>query len=171
MPVNLELKARIRSCAEARARAESGGAHFQGILRQLDTYFHVRRGRLKLREHAQGPAELIHYERAEDSLERWSNYRTIPVADPGAMKAALSEALGILAEVRKERTLFLYRGARIHLDRVEGLGEYIEFEVPAGVEGETAGIMRELRGIFGVADDAIEKHSYSDIILEGSSGS
>jgi predicted adenylyl cyclase CyaB len=171
MPVNLELKARIRSCAEARGRAESGGAQFQGILRQVDTYFHVRNGRLKLREHAQGSAELIYYERAEDSPERWSDYMTIPVADPGDLKAALSAALGVLAEVRKERTLFLYRGARIHLDRVEGLGEFIEFEVPVGEAPETAEVMRELRGIFGVADEAVEKHSYSDIILSGSSGS
>jgi predicted adenylyl cyclase CyaB len=159
MSVNLELKARIRSCANAAAQAESGGAQFQGILRQVDTYFVVRSGRLKLREEAGGRAELIAYERPEEHSERWSEYRTVPVADPGGLKMVLAGTLGVLAEVKKERHLYLYRGARVHLDHVEGLGEFIEFEVPAEGEGRTAVIMRDLREMFRVKEEEIEKHS------------
>ena len=162
---NLELKARIGSMERAEERARASGAVFRATLNQTDTYFHVRRGRMKLREQEGLPAELVVYEREELSEERKSHYRRIPVQDPGALAVGLSESLGILAVVRKERRLFIYRGSRIHLDRVEGLGEFLEFEVPDPGEAEPAELMRELREIFQIESASIEKHSYSDMIL------
>jgi predicted adenylyl cyclase CyaB len=40
----------------------------------------------------------------------------------------LASALGIMAEVRKERTLLMRGNIRLHLDRVEGLGDFGEIE-------------------------------------------
>ena len=37
--------------------------------------------------------------------------------------------LGAQGCVRKRREVWLYRNARIHLDTVEGLGQFIEIEV------------------------------------------
>lgn len=162
---NLELKARIGSIERAEKQARASGAVFKRILIQTDTYFHVRRGRMKLREQEGLPAELVVYEREEVAEERKSDYRRIPVQDSGAMKIGLSDALGILVVVRKERRLFTYRGARIHLDSVDGLGTFLEFEVPDPGEAPPTEVMRELRDIFQVESTSIERHSYSDMIL------
>ena len=169
MPMNLELKARVRSRRGAEAHARGAGARECGILRQTDTYFNVPKGRLKLREISGSGAELIQYERTEDSSERWSTYRTIPIADPESLKQALTETLGIRVVVRKERTLFLLRGARIHLDDVEGIGSFVEFEVPSPGGEEPTALMRDLRAIFHISEELVEKGSYSDLILAKSS--
>jgi len=164
MPVNLELKARIASLEAAEARARAAGAGFRDTLSQVDTYFRVAHGRLKLREQKGGPSELIYYERAEDTAERWSSYEKEPVAEPEALTRMLSRALGVLAVVAKERRLYLYRGARIHLDEVRGLGSFVEFEVPATDE-ETSEIMKELRQVLAIEERDVIKYSYSDMIL------
>lgn len=169
MPVNLELKARVQSRSGAESQARAAGARECGILRQTDTYFNVPKGRLKMREISGTGAELIQYERNEDSNERWSTYRTIPVADPEPLKQTLTEALGIRVVVRKERTLFLHRGARIHVDDVEGIGSFVEFEVPSPGSEDPKALMRELRKIFDINEELVEKGSYSDLILAKSS--
>lgn len=164
MPVNLELKARIASLEAAEARARASGLQFRVILPQVDTYFRVADGRLKLREQKGGPSELIYYERSEDTSERLSTYHTEPVADPARLVQLLSRALGILAVVAKERHLYFYRGARVHLDEVRGLGLFVEFEVPADAQG-TEEIMKELRQLFGIGEADVIKNSYSDMII------
>jgi predicted adenylyl cyclase CyaB len=169
VPTNLELKARVTSISRATEQARNAGAEERGVLFQTDTYFKVQRGRLKLRETADGAAELVQYERQEDSSERWSRYRKVDVCSAGVLKAALAESLGIVSVVRKERRLFFYRGARIHLDNVDGLGSFIEFEVPADREADPAALMKDLRGIFEIAEDSIEKGSYSDLLSVKSS--
>ncbi len=164
MPVNLELKARIASLEAAEARALAAGLQFRDILPQVDTYFRVANGRLKVREQKGGPCELIFYERSENTSERLSTYQKEPVTDPARLVQLLSRALGILAVVTKERRLYLYRGSRVHLDTVRGLGTFVEFEVPAEVEG-TEEIMTELRRLFGIEEADVIKNSYSDIIF------
>jgi adenylate cyclase class 2 len=169
VPTNLELKARLSSRARAEDRARGVGAEECEILRQTDTYFIVPRGRLKLRETEGKIAELIAYERAEDADERWSKYKKAEIVDPHGFKDTVAFNVGILAVVRKERKLFLYRGARIHLDEVEGLGSFIEFEVPSDGGENPLTLMQELRAIFQVAENDIEKGSYSDLLLSKSS--
>ena len=165
MATNLELKARVRSLDEACSSARACGATFQGILTQRDTYYRVVRGRLKLREFAEGGAELIFYERQEDTPERWSHYTKEPVGDGRAVGRVLSEAFGTLAIVQKRRRLFLYRGARIHVDDVEGLGSFVEFEVPGEESPEVLATMRELRAAFGITDPMVLRISYSDMVF------
>ncbi len=165
MPTNLELKAHLPSTSTAKTRALEAGAEECGILLQTDTYFHVSNGRLKLRETSGVGAELIQYDRAEDASERWSNYRKIAVSEPELLKRALTETLGVLVVVRKSRALFLYSGARIHLDQVEGLGPFLEFEVPSPGSTDPQALMRELRAIFDVRNELVEKGSYSDLLL------
>jgi predicted adenylyl cyclase CyaB len=169
VPTNLELKAHLSSRTRAEDQARRAGAEECGILRQTDTYFNVPRGRLKLREIAGSGSELVQYERREDSSERWSTYRKIDVPDPDALRSALEDALGVLTVVRKERELFLYRGARIHLDEVDGLGSFIEFEVPSGGGESPVHLMEDLRKIFQVDENDIEKGSYSHLLVGKSS--
>jgi predicted adenylyl cyclase CyaB len=169
VPTNLELKAHVASRTRAEDQARGAGAEECGVLRQTDTYFRVQTGRLKLRETAGSGAELVQYERREDANERWSSYRKIDVSDPDVLRTALADALGLLTVVRKERKLFLYRGARIHLDEVERLGSFIEFEVPSDGRENPVHLMQELRKIFQVDENDIEKGSYSDLLLAKSS--
>src|SRR5919202_297558 len=118
----VELKARDRDPGRSLERCMALGAEDRGELRQRDTYFAARRGRLKLREQEPGGAELIGYERADAAQARESRYRIAPVAEPEALRDALDAALGTTVVVDKRRRLFLWEGVRIHLDRVEGDG-------------------------------------------------
>jgi len=128
MPRNIELKARLRDLATARATAQSVCTVCLGIERQTDTYFHVPHGRLKLREIAGGAAVLIFYRRPDDAAAKASDYRLVPVSAPAELKKALAAALGIRAVVEKCREIFLADNVRIHLDEVVGLGSFLEFE-------------------------------------------
>src|SRR5919199_5865424 len=151
---NVELKARDADPARSLERCVALGAEDRGELRQRDTYFAARRGRLKLREQEPGGAELIAYERPDAAEARESRYRIAPVADPEALRDALDAALGTTVVVDKRRHLFLWEGVRIHLDRVDGLGDFVELE---GVAAEGSALAREgqlverLRAELGIA--------------------
>jgi adenylate cyclase class IV len=125
---NLELKARCGNLAHAARAALSLGAAPAGVLHQIDTYFHVPHGRLKLREISGKPGELIWYQRANSTGFRGSDYYVLPVIKFAETLAALTGALGVRGEVRKRRELYLWHNVRIHLDDVEGLGTFVEFE-------------------------------------------
>jgi predicted adenylyl cyclase CyaB len=128
MRTNIEIKARCHDMAAARRAARSAGARRAGVLHQIDTYFHVAHGRLKLRQIRDQRSELIWYDRPNRAAARDSNYCIVPLDDPMAMKALLSMSLGVRSVVRKRRELWMYRNVRIHLDQVDGLGNFIELE-------------------------------------------
>src|SRR3954470_6405532 len=164
---NVELKARDPDPERSLERCVALGAEDRGELRQRDTYFAARRGRLKLREQEPGAAELIAYERADEAQARESRYRIAPVREPEALREALDAALGTVVVVDKRRRLFLWQGVRIHLDRVEGLGAFVELE---GVAAAGSDLAREadqvarLRAELDIGDAAIEAASYSDLL-------
>src|SRR3954469_8092567 len=155
---NVELKARDPDPARSLARARALGAEDHGDLRQRDTYFAAPRGRLKLREQDPGGAELIAYERPDAAQARESRYRIAPVPDPDALRDALAASLGVTVVVDKRRRLLLWEGVRIHLDRVDGLGDFVELEgvAPAAsdLSAEGARVAR-LRAELEIADEAI----------------
>ena len=165
MPRNLELKCRIDSIEPACECALKLGALPGGVLRQTDTYFVVPHGRLKLRVHEDGPIELIAYERPDLSGERWSMYRKIDVTGLAGLTEALAGSLGILCIVAKRRFLFLTPNARIHVDEVEHLGAFLEFEVTAEDASVAERVMTELRKGFNVTAEKGIGGSYSDLLL------
>lgn len=138
MPRNIEVKARIDSVQALlpRARAVAGGEPV--AMTQDDTFFRVPHGRLKLREFSDGSAELIHYHRPDSGGAKASDYVRVPVPDAAALRDALARGCGVLGRVRKERLLLIAHAGgfntRIHLDRVQGLGDFMELEVV--LEGE-----------------------------------
>jgi len=128
---NIEIKARCDDLDRARSRAQAIGAEPAGILHQIDTYFPTKAGRLKLRQinsNGVDRAELIWYHRTNEATARESNYHVVPLMDASLMLAALSAGLGVRGSVRKRRDLLLWHNVRIHLDMVENLGPFIEFE-------------------------------------------
>ncbi len=165
---NIELKARERSREESLHACESLGAEDRGLLDQRDTYFEVPTGRLKLREQRGEGAQLISYQRPDAVQERRSEYRLVDVSQPQALLAALSDALGVRVVVSKQRHLYLWRGARIHLDEVVGLGRFPEFEAVAAANSDLSREERQvatLREAFKIDDGDLIAVSYSDLII------
>jgi homotetrameric cytidine deaminase len=129
--INVELKARDPDPQHTLESALALGADDRGELVQRDTYFARASGRLKLREQEPGEAELIAYARPDSPEPEVSSYTLAPVADPATLREALERAYGSTVVVAKRRRLLIWEGVRIHLDDVEGLGTFVEFEAVA----------------------------------------
>lgn len=164
MPRNLEIKARINDISNVLQVTKSLDLQFVGELNQCDTYFVVPKGRLKLRETNDSNAELIFYLREEATIQRESFFDIYPIIHPSKLKTILTSSLGIKAIVNKRRLLFLFNDTRIHIDEVDGLGNFIEFEVPIMSDStEAKSEMNYLIGQFGVHETDYIKCSYVDL--------
>uniref|UniRef100_A0A3Q3W7I9 CYTH domain-containing protein n=1 Tax=Mola mola TaxID=94237 RepID=A0A3Q3W7I9_MOLML len=129
MPSNVEIKAKVSDPARFAEKAAELSQSEGTIIRQHDTFFNCSQGRLKLRDFMNESGQLIFYERPDTDGPKLSRYSISPTSDPPSLRAVLSDALGVKGEVRKERRLFLIGQTRVHLDTVEGLGNYMELEV------------------------------------------
>ena len=165
MPINLELKAKITSPNKVLRTVRSIGNPAEELA-QTDTYFRVRKGRLKLRDVGERDGQLIFYERNEEKGERWSKYTILRVSRMKEMKDVLTKAFGVDVVVKKRRQVYIYkRIARIHIDRVAGLGRFIEFEViHKGDRKGSLQLYRELRKMFHIERRDIVRCSYADLI-------
>jgi adenylate cyclase class IV len=123
---NIEFKAELRDIEAARAQCAALGATREGAFRQRDTYYQLSDGRLKKREEPQETAVWIYYHRPDLVRPRMSNY-TILTSDQARLRWGVDDIEPWLA-VEKVRELWLLDNVRIHLDVVEGLGLYVEFE-------------------------------------------
>ena len=168
MPANVEIKARIDSVAALLplARALSDDAHPQ-LIHQDDTFFDVPHGRLKLRVFGDGSGELIHYHRRDADGPKLSDYVLAPVPEPESLREALTGACGLLGRVRKERILVLVGATRIHLDRVQGLGDFLELEVTlrdGQTEADGSLIAHGLMAQLGIAPSQLLSGAYLDLL-------
>lgn len=128
LPSNIEIKAHARNFEEMTSRAEKLSDTPVQIIPQEDIFFNTPHGRLKLRvlaEHAQ----LIYYTRPDQQGPKRSNYHITRSHDPENLKRVLELAYGIRGVIKKTRYLYLVGRTRIHLDDVEGLGQFMELEV------------------------------------------
>ncbi len=168
MPANVEIKARIASVEALlpRATALSEDSHPQ-LIHQDDTFFRVADGRLKLRVFGNGAGELIHYRRPNDEGPKRSDYRIAAIDECDTLREVLARACGLFGRVRKERLLVLVGQSRIHLDRVEGLGDFLEIEVvlqPGQSDAEGRAIALALMVSLGVAPQALLRGAYIDLL-------
>ncbi len=170
---NIELKARLTDLDAARAVAQRIATKRLGTQHQIDTYFHCRHGRLKLRQIDGLRSELVWYARVDQQGPKASDYRLVPVSNPETLKAALGAACGVWKVVEKRREIFLYHNVRIHLDDVVELGTFLEFEaVLSQASGSSAAIddatgraqLDKLIREFAIAADALLPGSYSDML-------
>lgn len=167
---NVELKAREHDRRRSLCACSSLGAEDRGVLVQRDTYFDVPTGRLKLREEDGAAAQLISYERADRAEERESRYRIAVIDSPAEVKAVLADAVGVKIEVAKRRRLFLLENVRIHLDDVEDLGRFVEFEAIATDDSDLSreqARVQALRRDFEISDADLIGISYCDLALGG----
>ena len=166
MPRNIEIKLRSNDLDAVRTRALQAGASDEGVLVQTDTFFRVANGRLKLREINGTAAELIAYTRADVAGAKASDYLVVPVTEPATMLAALTAACGVTRVVKKRRDLLLWKNVRIHLDRVEGLGDFVELESVVGKADEIMATtnLDELLGLLGLAGAEVIPVAYADLL-------
>jgi len=167
MPSNIEIKARLPAPAATRALAASISDTPPETLRQRDTFFRCDNGRLKLRELGSGVAELIAYTRPDTPGAKQSDYEITPVADPESLKAVLSHALGVTHVVEKTRVLLRVGQTRVHLDSVDGLGDFLELEVvlrPGQTAAEGQAIAADLMRRLGVRDADLCPGAYADMV-------
>jgi adenylate cyclase, class 2 len=165
--LNFEFKAHLHDQAHVRATLKRLRARFLGTDHQVDTYFRVPSGRLKVRE---GRLEnsLIHYRRTNTARARRSTVEMMLLPRRNSVRAILSRALGVWAVVDKRREIYFVGNVKIHLDRVRGLGTFVEVEAST-----RSGDIRTVRAqaakfqkLFAISPADIVPQSYSDLILE-----
>ncbi len=167
MESNFELKARIDSLAAAREVALRVATEHLGVQHQRDIFFNSPNGRLKLRILADDQGELIWYDRSDKPEGRESFYTIFRTDTPDALVAALTPALGTQVTVVKRREIFLCENVRIHLDQVEQLGDFIEFEAVLSPECDSAEGRRRVERLcreFGVGAEDIVSWAYADML-------
>lgn len=125
--LNVEIKARCEDPGRIRDILIAHKARFEGKDHQVDTYFNSREGRLKLRE---GTIEnaLIHYRRDNISGPKTSRVILFPTERRSRLKDILERANEVLCVVDKQREIFFIDNVKFHIDRVEGLGSFVEIE-------------------------------------------
>jgi predicted adenylyl cyclase CyaB len=166
MPRNVEIKARVVDWDKMLQRATAVADGPCKLLRQEDVFFKVPRGRLKLRIQ-DGASELIYYLRDNAKGPKESSYLCLAVPDPIATRHILGMIHGERGIIRKTRWLYMAGQTRIHLDRVEGLGDFLELEVvmrdDQSIEMGTA-IAGELMRRLGIEQDQLLERAYMDLV-------
>ena len=167
--INVEIKARSKQNDHIRDILISRNADFRGEDHQVDTYFQSSSGRLKLRE---GSIEnnLIYYERPDREGPKTSHcilYRN----EPGSsLKQVLEKSMGVKVVVDKKREIYFIDNIKVHLDRVSGLGNFLEIEAQSE-EGDLSEdhLMSQCKSLmqdFGIEESDLLKESYSDLLMK-----
>lgn len=167
MPSNVEIKARLRDRENVERLVRERADHGPELIVQEDVFFPCDAGRLKLRTFSYGRGELIFYRRLDTKGPTESEFFKAPTSDPTAMATAMKAALGEIGKVRKRRTLYLVGQTRIHLDEVEGLGDWLELEVvlePGQNTDVGARVAGDLMLAFGIREDDLEARAYIDLL-------
>jgi predicted adenylyl cyclase CyaB len=167
MPSNIEIKARVRDLAEMQRRAESLSDAPVRVIPQEDTFFHTEKGRLKLRLLAADQGQLIYYTRPDREGPKRSDYHIFYTPDPDSLKRVLELAYGIRGVVRKTRYLYQVGQTRVHLDDVEGLGQFLELEVvmqEGQNDAQGQAVAEELMARLGVEKTDLLEGAYMDLL-------
>ncbi|XP_072288305.1 adenylate cyclase CyaB-like [Pyxicephalus adspersus] len=170
MPRNVEIKAKIFNWEQTLQVCQELSKSNGEKISQRDIFFNTPQGRLKLRDFQDGRGQLIYYERPDMLGPKLSNYAISNTADPAGLEDVLTQALGVRGKVVKERFLFLVGQTRIHLDRVQDLGEFIELEVvltdsQTSQDGDL--IAQQLMNSLGISQENLLTGAYMDL-LQGS---
>lgn len=168
----VEIKARTTRTAKQRALLKAKNADFKGVDHQIDHYFNVPSGRLKLRsgniEHS-----LIFYQRSnqagpKDSSVALTRITSQELADSFAN--TLNQALGTWVKVDKQREIYFIDNVKFHLDEVVGLGHFIEIEAIGDSAEERESLLAQCEAYMaylGVQTEELVEDSYSDLLTKG----
>lgn len=168
MPINVEIKARTKAIKTIRKLLENQLARYVGLDHQVDTYFKITQGRLKLRE---GEIEnaLIHYARSNQAGPKTSEVLLYQSPTNSSLKAILTAALDTLVVVDKMREIYFIDNVKFHLDKVTDLGTFVEIEAidrdgSIGQEELTRQCQYYIE-LFQIEEKDLIPNSYSDLLL------
>lgn len=168
MHINFEFKAKTSDPDRLEQLLQQYNPRFVGEDHQIDTYFNVPSGRLKLRE---GTIEhaLIHYERPDYAAAKTSQVILYQHQPNDNLKAILVKTLGIKVVVDKRRRIYFVDNVKFHFDRVAQLGTFVEVEaIDAHGSLGMEKIQEQCRlyaGVFGLEPGDYIAQSYSDLLL------
>ena len=169
MARNIETKAKIKNIAGLTAKVVELADKGPLEIYQDDTFFACPNGRLKLRTFSAKEAELIFYRRPDQTGPKESVYSIAPVAAPDKIREVLSQAYGQTGRVIKHRTLFLIGRTRVHMDQVEGLGDFLELEVVLAENESTesgVAVANELLHKLGIPAENLIEGAYVDLLKQ-----
>jgi predicted adenylyl cyclase CyaB len=167
VPSNVEIKAVLNDIVSAQETAARLSGRVPETIRQEDVFFRCAGARLKLRILDSQRGELIRYERVDSAVPRCSHYLIAHTSDPGILRDILTQTLGVSGIVKKRRDLYLVGQTRVHIDRVEGLGDFLELEVVLRedqdeIEGRR--IAAELLSKFAIDGQQLVAKAYVDLL-------
>ncbi len=167
--LNIEIKAKCDDHEKIRQILKSRNADFKGIKHQIDTYFKVNNGRLKLRE---DNAEnfLVFYEREDKAGPKQSDVILFKSDLDSSLKEILLKSLGVLVVVDKQREIYSLENVKFHIDIVKNLGTFMEIEA---IDSDGAFVKEKLLeqcqnylNLFGILKSDLISVSYSDLLLK-----
>jgi len=167
MGKNVEIKAYATDFIGQSEIARSLSGDEPEVISQKDIFFNVPKGRLKLRLLAQDRAVLIYYNRSNHQGPKLSHYEYSETNDPEGLERLLTSAYGVKGTVIKTRYLYVSGRTRIHFDKVESLGGFIELEVVLSdsenlVDGEKE--MQKLMDGLGIKQNQLIEVAYVDLL-------
>jgi predicted adenylyl cyclase CyaB len=168
MARNIEIKARLGSIEAITAKVAALADQGPIEIPQDDTFFVCERGRMKLRVFSPTNGQLIFYQRPNQAGPKETFFVIASTAAPDALREVLSLAYGQAGRVRKHRTLYLIGRTRVHLDRVENLGDFLELEVLLS-EGESPEVgvaeAHNLMDLLGITKAQLIEGAYVDLLM------
>jgi adenylate cyclase, class 2 len=170
--LNVEIKARCTNSNRIEAFLKNQNARFVGIDHQIDTYFNTPNGRLKLRE---GNIEnaLIYYNRNNQAGPKQSDIILHPVTEGVSLKEILTQTLGVKVVVDKKRKIYFIENVKFHIDKVEGLGSFVEIEaIDANGEYGYDKLLEQCNlyiQLLKIREEDLLTDSYSDMLLKHTS--
>lgn len=165
----VEIKARTTRTEEQRRILLEKGADFRGTDHQVDHYFRVPEGRLKLR-HGSIEQSLIFYKRGNQAGPKDSSValtRLTGEAEAESLAATLDRALGTWVKVDKQREIYFIKNVKFHLDTVVGLGTFLEIEAIGDSADQRTELLvqcEEWMATLGVQKEELVENSYSDLL-------
>ena len=164
---NFEFKARVDSIEAYENKLLNLNPVFKGTDHQIDTYFNVTKGRLKLRE---GDIEnaLINYDRENINDAKQSDVILYQHEPNVALKNILTKQLGVKITVDKKRKIYFIDNVKFHFDEVKGLGTFLEVEAIDSNESFNIEQLKEqcdkYFNYFGLDKSQLVDKSYSDLV-------
>lgn len=166
MSQNIETKAKLNDIKKTKNNLQISGAVFKSDLLQEDIYFNIYGDkRLKLRTINNEKFVLISYERPNTDSEKISDWRSVSFDEKSKILELLTFTFGIKVIVKKKRGVHTLKNTEIHLDQVEGLGDFIELETKVLDETSKAE-HTELMIKLGIEKEDLIAESYSDLMLK-----
>ncbi|KAI8124500.1 hypothetical protein FF38_12398 [Lucilia cuprina] len=166
---NIEIKARIGSDEEfekrmaiAKKLTNSDGE----LIVESDVFISSQSGRFKLR-YIQPPirSQLVYYDHPDVAGPKLLKFNKNELDEPQVMKTILTQSNGVRGVLSKKRYLFIYERTRIHLDKLEDLGNFMEFEVcllPEQTIEEDQAVADRLIKEFGIKTEDLLTGAYID---------